>query len=183
MPKITALYSRLSKDDERLGESLSIENQRAILEDYAKKQGFNNLVHYIDDGWSDTDFSRPDWKRMIADIEADKSSGRREQTVDFYFNFIGKIELPIQDEAEPFDPDEHSKAQFRSYYYRNREKILAEKAEQRAAEKAARLAAMPTKTSEEIAAEEEARREKKRAYQREYQREWQRKRKAEQVGA
>jgi DNA invertase Pin-like site-specific DNA recombinase len=71
-PKITALYSRLSKDDERSGESLSIENQRSILEDYAKKQGFTNLVHYIDDGWSGTDFSRPDWKRMIADIEADK---------------------------------------------------------------------------------------------------------------
>ena len=71
-PKITALYSRLSKDDERSGESLSIENQRAIIEDYAKKQGFANLVHYVDDGWSGTDFSRPDWKRMIADIEADK---------------------------------------------------------------------------------------------------------------
>ena len=70
-PKITALYSRLSKDDERSGESLSIENQRAILEDYAKKQGFTNLVHYVDDGWSGTDFSRPDWKRMIADVEAD----------------------------------------------------------------------------------------------------------------
>ena len=56
-PKITALYSRLSKDDERAGESLSIENQRSILEDYAKKQGFTNLVHYIDDGWSGTDFS------------------------------------------------------------------------------------------------------------------------------
>ena len=71
VPKITALYSRLSKDDERMGESLSIENQRAILEDYATKQGFTNIYHYIDDGWSGTDFSRPDWKRMIADIEAD----------------------------------------------------------------------------------------------------------------
>ena len=71
-PKITALYSRLSKDDERAGESLSIEHQKAILEDYANKQGFTNLCHYVDDGWSGTDFSRPDWKRMIADIEADK---------------------------------------------------------------------------------------------------------------
>ena len=73
-PKITALYSRLSKDDERAGESLSIENQRSILEDYAKKQGFTNLVHYVDDGWSGTDFSRPDWKRMIADVEDDRVS-------------------------------------------------------------------------------------------------------------
>ena len=55
VPKITALYSRLSKDDERSGESLSIENQRAILEDYAKKQGFGQLSHYIDDGYSGTD--------------------------------------------------------------------------------------------------------------------------------
>ncbi len=44
MPKITALYSRLSKDDERAGESLSIENQKAILEDYAKKHGFSNIA-------------------------------------------------------------------------------------------------------------------------------------------
>jgi DNA invertase Pin-like site-specific DNA recombinase len=70
--KITALYSRLSKDDERTGESLSIEHQKAILEDYANKQGFSNLVHYVDDGFSGTDFSRPDWKRMIADVEADR---------------------------------------------------------------------------------------------------------------
>ena len=71
-PKITALYSRLSKDDERSGESPSIENQRAILEDFANKNGFANIVHYIDDGYSGTDFSRPDWTRMVADIEADK---------------------------------------------------------------------------------------------------------------
>ena len=70
MPKITALYSRLSRDDELTGESSSITTQKAILEDYAKKQGFTNLAHYSDDGWSGTDFSRPDWKRMIADVEA-----------------------------------------------------------------------------------------------------------------
>jgi DNA invertase Pin-like site-specific DNA recombinase len=81
-PKITALYSRLSKDDERMGESLSIENQRAILEDYAKKKGFQNLVHYVDDGWSGTDFSRPDWKRMIADVEADKVGCVITKTID-----------------------------------------------------------------------------------------------------
>jgi hypothetical protein len=114
----------------------------------------------------------------IVVFEADKSSGRREQTVDFYFNFIGKIPIPgIDDvEAEPFDPEEHRKAQFRAYYYRNREKILAKKADEREAERAAKQAARPVKTPEELAAEEEARRERKRAYQREYQREWQRKR-------
>ena len=117
----------------------------------------------------------------IVVFEADNSSGRREQSVNFYFNFIGKITIPGYDdiEAEPFDPTEHRKAQFRAYYYRHREKILAEKAERRAEEKAAKLAALPIKAPEELAAEEEARREKKRAYQREYQREWQRKRRAE----
>ena len=72
MSRITALYSRLSRDDELQGDSLSITNQKAILEDYAKKQGFTNIAHYIDDGYSGTDFSRPDWKRMVADIEANK---------------------------------------------------------------------------------------------------------------
>jgi len=112
----------------------------------------------------------------IVVFEADKSSGRREQRVDIYLNFIGKFSIPGQnEEAEPFDPAEHRKAQFRAYYYRNREKLLAEKSERRAAEKAAKLATQPLKTPEELAAEEEIRREKKRAYQREYQREWQRK--------
>jgi DNA invertase Pin-like site-specific DNA recombinase len=70
--KRTALLSRLSKDDELQGESNSITNQKAILEDYAKKHGFTNLCHYSDDGWSGTNFDRPEWKRLIADIEADK---------------------------------------------------------------------------------------------------------------
>ena len=117
----------------------------------------------------------------IVVYEADKSSGRREQQVDIYLNFIGKFDVPglVTEEAEPFDPTEHRKAQFRAYYYRNREKILAEKAEQRALEKAEKLAAQPVKTSEEIAAEEAARRERKKAYQREYQREWQKKKRME----
>ena len=68
--KITALYSRLSRDDELCGESNSITNQRQILENYAQTNGFTNITHYIDDGYSGTDFSRPDWKRMIADVEA-----------------------------------------------------------------------------------------------------------------
>ena len=118
----------------------------------------------------------------IVVFEADKSSGRREQQVDIYLNFIGKFSMPGQDmEQEPFDPAEHRKAQFRAYYYRNKEKILAEKAKQRAEEKAAKLAALSTKSPEELVAEEEARKERKRAYQREYQREWQRKKREEKV--
>jgi len=112
----------------------------------------------------------------IVVFEGDKSSGRREQVVDFYFNFIGKLELPNQEEPEHFDPVEHRREQWRGYYYKNREKTLAKKAEQRAREKAAKLAKEPVKTPEEIAAEQAIRLEKKRAYQREYQREWQRKR-------
>ena len=48
--KITALYERLSHDDERAGESVSIENQKRILEDYAQKNGFTNIRHFTDDG-------------------------------------------------------------------------------------------------------------------------------------
>ena len=67
--KITALYSRLSRDDEAVGDSLSIQNQKAMLEKYAEQNGFSNIVHFIDDGFSGKDFDRPDWKRLIAEIE------------------------------------------------------------------------------------------------------------------
>jgi hypothetical protein len=61
----------------------------------------------------------------IVVYEADKSSGRREQQVDIYLNFIGKFSIPGQDEAEPFDPTEHRREQWRNYYHRNREKKKA----------------------------------------------------------
>ncbi len=67
--KITALYERLSRDDEQSGDSNSIVNQKKMLEKFATEQGFVNLRHYTDDGWSGTNFDRPDWKRMLADIE------------------------------------------------------------------------------------------------------------------
>jgi site-specific DNA recombinase len=67
--KITALYERLSRDDELNGDSNSIVNQKKMLEKYAKEQGFTNLAHYTDDGYSGTNFDRPDWKRLTADIE------------------------------------------------------------------------------------------------------------------
>ena len=72
--KITALYERLSHDDELMGDSNSIINQKRMLEDYAAQHGYTNIVHYTDDGWSGGNFDRPDWKRMIADIEAGKVS-------------------------------------------------------------------------------------------------------------
>ena len=70
--KITALYERLSRDDELNGDSNSIVNQKKMLEKYAKEQGVTNLSHYTDDGYSGTNFDRPDWKRLTADIEEGK---------------------------------------------------------------------------------------------------------------
>ena len=70
--KLTALYERLSRDDDLSGDSISILNQKAYLENYAAQRGYTNIAHYTDDGWSGGNFERPDWKRMIADIEAGK---------------------------------------------------------------------------------------------------------------
>ena len=69
--KLTVLYERLSKDDELQGESNSIANQKKILEDYAERSGFTNILHVADDGYTGTNFNRPGWKRLIAEVEAD----------------------------------------------------------------------------------------------------------------
>jgi len=63
--KITALYSRLSRDDELQGDSNSIKNQKIILEKYAQERGFTNLEFFVDDGYSGTNFNRPDFQRML----------------------------------------------------------------------------------------------------------------------
>ena len=67
---ITALYERLSRDDETAGESNSIQNQKKYLEDYAKQHGFTNIRHYSDDGYTGTNFNRPGFQQMLADIDA-----------------------------------------------------------------------------------------------------------------
>lgn len=67
---ITALYCRLSRDDELSGDSNSIVNQKVILKKYAEDNGFRNLRFYVDDGVSGTTFDRPDFNRMIADVES-----------------------------------------------------------------------------------------------------------------
>ena len=69
---ITALYPRLSHEDELQGESNSISNQKRILETYAKQNGFTNLCWYTDDGYSGANFQRPGFQAMLADIEARK---------------------------------------------------------------------------------------------------------------
>lgn len=63
------LYYRLSQEDERAGESLSIENQKKILEKYARENGFEIIDEYIDDGWSGTNFNRPGVQRLLEDAK------------------------------------------------------------------------------------------------------------------
>ena len=67
--KSAALYCRLSRDDDIQGESNSIANQKKILLKYAKDHGIENVEVYVDDGFSGTNFNRPDFKRMMEDIE------------------------------------------------------------------------------------------------------------------
>ncbi len=69
---ITALYCRLSNDDDLQGESNSITNQKAMLQKYAEDNGFRNIQFYVDDGFSGTNFNRPDFIRMIDDVKAGK---------------------------------------------------------------------------------------------------------------
>ena len=70
--KITALYCRLSRDDELQGDSNSIVNQKSILSKYAKENGFKNLQYFVDDGFSGTNFNRPSWNDLIALVEDNK---------------------------------------------------------------------------------------------------------------
>ena len=70
--KITALYERLSRDDDNAGDSNSIVNQKKYLESYARQRGYTNCRHYTDDGWSGGNFERPAWKQLVSDIEAGK---------------------------------------------------------------------------------------------------------------
>ena len=67
--RITALYERLSRDDELAGDSNSIVNQKKMLEDYAESNGYTNTVHFTDDGYSGGNFDRPGWKQMLSRIE------------------------------------------------------------------------------------------------------------------
>ena len=70
--KITALYCRLSRDDELQGDSNSIVNQKNMLEKYAKDNGFKNIKFFVDDGYSGTNFNRPAWTKLQGLIDEDK---------------------------------------------------------------------------------------------------------------
>ena len=95
--KITALYCRLSQEDERLGESLSIENQKSILLQYAREHRFPNPTFFVDDGYSGTDYDRPGFQSMLEQIKAGKVAvalskdlsrlGRNSTLTGLYINF------------------------------------------------------------------------------------------------
>ena len=70
--KFTALYCRLSRDDELQGDSNSIINQKAILQKYADDNGCGNTMFFVDDGYSGTNFDRPGWQRLISLAEDGK---------------------------------------------------------------------------------------------------------------
>lgn len=63
------IYTRLSRDDERQGESISIENQKLMLTQYCEQQGWTIFDYYVDDGWSGTNFERPGFQRLMSDVQ------------------------------------------------------------------------------------------------------------------
>jgi len=73
-PKLTILYTRLSKDDELQGTSNSILNQQQLLTEYAERNGLTPYIHIQDDGYSGTNRNRPGWQELIAKVENDEAS-------------------------------------------------------------------------------------------------------------
>ena len=71
---ITALYSRLSREDILSGDSLSIQNQKEILVTYAQQHGFPNFRHFYDDGTTGVHFDRDGWKLLMEEVDAGRVS-------------------------------------------------------------------------------------------------------------
>ena len=94
----TALYMRLSRDDENFGDSVSIETQRIVLQKFAQENGLIIYDEYVDDGWSGTNFERPAFQKMMEDVEEGKVNcvvtkdlsrfGREHVTMDYYLEFV-----------------------------------------------------------------------------------------------
>ena len=117
--KITALYCRLSQEDERLGESLSIENQKSILLQYAKEHHFTNPVFFVDDGYSGTNYDRPGFQSMLTEVESGRVAailckdlsrlGRNSALTGLYTNFTfpqnGVRFIAINDDFDSSDPN------------------------------------------------------------------------------
>ena len=70
--KKTAVYCRLSKDDEKIGESVSIETQKMMLSQFCQENGFSIFDYYVDDGFSGLNFQRPGFQKMLEDVEVGK---------------------------------------------------------------------------------------------------------------
>lgn len=97
-PYNTALYMRLSRDDENYGDSVSIETQRTILQQYARENDLHVVDEYVDGGWSGTNFERPSFRRMMDDVETGRINcivtkdlsrfGREHVMMDYYLEFI-----------------------------------------------------------------------------------------------
>lgn len=119
---ITGLYFRLSQEDERAGESLSIDNQRQILRKYAEDHGFEIYGEYIDDGVSGTTFDRPEVQRLLDDAKAgvintiivkDLSRFGRNyievgQYLDYVFPAFGIRFIAIQDNVDSENRDSNA---------------------------------------------------------------------------
>ena len=119
---IAGLYFRLSQEDERQGESVSIDNQRSMLRKYAEEHGFEIHDEYIDDGVSGTTFDRPDVQRLLDDAKAgiintiivkDLSRFGRNyievgQYVDYVFPAFGIRFIAIQDNVDTENRDSNA---------------------------------------------------------------------------
>lgn len=117
--KITALYCRLSQEDERAGESLSIENQKDMLLRYAREYHFPNPTFFVDDGVSGVTYDRPGFQAMLAEIEAERVAvcitkdlsrlGRNSALTGLYTNFTfpqyGVRYIAINDNFDTIDPN------------------------------------------------------------------------------
>ncbi len=101
--KITALYCRLSQDDGNVGDSVSIQSQKAILEKYAREMGKTAYSFYVDDGYSGTNFQRPSFQRMIADIE----DGKIDTVITKDLSRLGRNYLESGAYIEVFFPQHH----------------------------------------------------------------------------
>ncbi|QQK08841.1 recombinase family protein [Miniphocaeibacter halophilus] len=99
--KITALYCRLSRDDELKGESNSIRNQKDMLEKYALDMGFKNLEFFVDDGYSGTNFDRPSWNKLNGLIE----DGKVENIIVKDMSRLGRDYLKVGFYTEVLFPD------------------------------------------------------------------------------
>ena len=99
----TALYTRLSMDDGNVGESMSIGSQKAILKRKAEEMGIHSYKFYVDDGYSGTNFNRPSFQQMIADIEA----GHVDCVITKDLSRLGRNYLESGAYIEVFFPNHH----------------------------------------------------------------------------